>query len=558
VTLQAFRARALLRYRQAVYLADRPQPLTEYQSDPISFAVRELGVGEETVRWSLCAGYEAHRWDGDIDPLAQVAETLAAGHSAAIESGTGTGKSFWLAVLYLWFLACWDGARVFTFAPKEDQLRLFSWKEVRELWPRFQRRFPTAELTDLRIRMVPGSDAWGAWGYPVSVRAGQAVAVHAAGMHAPHMLLAYEETSDIPGAVIEAGIQTSVAEHNLRVYVGNPDHQHDSLHLVCQRPDVAHFRASALDHPNVVTGRSVVPGAVTAESIERRFAQRAGRLYDSRVRGLSPSESPEALIRYDLLRQAVARHDDPLFRIGPLALGVDAANSESGDRAAIARGEGACCLRVDAFPCPDSNQLGELVRLEMELADIEDIHVGVDVVGVGAGTANALKARGRFVQALNGGARPVPRTANLESQGERNQLVVETEQYRNLRSQTMWRLREDVHQGLIALPDDPELLEEMVAIEWRTIGGKIVIESKDEPLPFSRHHVSLRARLGRSPNKLDAVAMWNWVRQREPVPEPEKALSAWDPQVLAAEADHLRRVHPQQPRDVLGDLLDII
>ena len=89
------------------------------------------------------------------EPLVQMADALARGSDVGVESATGAGKSFTLACLTYYWVACWPDARVFSYAPKEDQLRLFMWAEMRKLWPAFKRHFPQAELTDLRLRMIP-------------------------------------------------------------------------------------------------------------------------------------------------------------------------------------------------------------------------------------------------------------------------------------------------------------------------------------------------------------------------------------------------------------------
>src|ERR1044072_4908768 len=185
-----------------------------YQRDPIGWMVDVLGIPEHTIRWSLNPGYEEHQWDGTPDPLVTALTALADWKDVGIESATGTGKSYTASAGgVLWFLAWWAGARVFTFAPKEDQLRLFIWAEIAKLWPVFQKHFPSAELSDLRIRM-DGTDNWGAWGYAVGVRADETVATKAARMHAEHMLLLYEEMPGIPLPVIAAGENTCTAPHN--------------------------------------------------------------------------------------------------------------------------------------------------------------------------------------------------------------------------------------------------------------------------------------------------------------------------------------------------------
>lgn len=498
---------ALLLYEDALASMDPADdgitPLIAYRTRPLDFLVECLHVPRETLDWMLNPGYESHSWDGTPNPLVAILDAAANGDDIGVESGTGTGKSFLAAAAMLWFLACWRGARVFTFAPKEDQLRLYIWKDLTQLWPAFRALFPRAELTDLRIRMVEGSDAWGAWGFPCGVKAGEEVSTKASGMHAADMLLIYEECQGIDQSVIEAGENTSTAPHNVRWFLGNPNHQTDALHLACVSPGVRHVRISALDHPNVVTGVQIVPGAVGPASILKRrdkYRQRP-RLYDSRVRGISPSESSESLIKLEWIRRAQDRWRSAsrLHGFGvpsgkrPVALGVDVANSDGGDDAAIARGVGRWLMRVDAFACPNANNLGTQVAYDMRREGILDAHVGVDAVGVGAGCVNELRRLDRWVHAIGGGD-------SADATGDE-------EQYNNKRSQIYWLFAEDLRLDRIELPDDPELVTDLLTPRWKTMNSKIVVERKED--------IQKRLPDGRSPNKGDAAVYWNYVRPRD-------------------------------------------
>lgn len=498
--------------------------LSEYRERPEDFCVDVMRIPRHTLRWGLNPGYEPHVWDGTPEPIIAMLEGLAAWDDVGVEAGTGTQKSHTAALAIFWFLACWEGARCFTFAPKEDQLRLYIWTEIGKLWPRFQERFPHATLTDLCIRMRGGTDdSWGARGYAVGVRSGEAVSAKAAGMHAAHMLLVYEEMQGQQMAVLEAGENTSTAPHNLRLALGNPDHQLDTLHQFSHdthgavRPGVRPIRISGLDHPNVVLNNpDIVPGAVSVKAVERRRGKygTAGRLFRSRVQGISPAEAAEALIKLEWIRACQALWNDPIMREGALALGVDVANSEGGDLAAIARFKGRCLLEVPTFPCPNSNDFGFRVTLEMEEKRIDDYYVGVDNVGVGAGAVNEMRRREHWIRALNSGegASPI---------GEMD------EEFNNLRSQMNWVLREDIRQCLIALPDDPELVTDLITPQWKTQNGKICVESKED----------IKKRLGgRSPNKGDATVYGNFVRDRTPIAEARRKLHPTPEQAVWKEA----------------------
>jgi phage terminase large subunit len=488
-------------------------PHSEYQKDPIGWTRDVLGIPEHTIRWSMNEGYDSHTWDGDVDPLVKIAEALADWEDVGAESGTGTGKSFWIACLILWFLACWENSRVFTFAPKEDQLKKYIWMEIGKLWPKFIIHFPSAVRLDLSIRMRGGQDeSWGANGVAVGVGANEEVSSKAAGMHAEHQLLVYEETQGINPAVMKAGEHTSVAPHNLRVAIGNPGHQHDSLHRFCIQHRVVHVTMSALDHPNVVTGNpSLVPGAVSQESIDDRRLEDGedSPEYQRKVRGRSPEQATNALIRMEWLRSSAERYavrkKEGTLPTGPRAKGVDVANSLNGDKAAIADFVGNTLPRsnVRQFQCPDSNLLGSQVFREMKDEGVPQEHVGVDPVGVGAGTVNELARLGKIVRRLGGANKPVLH-AEKGPDGLSYDWAPDANEFGNLRCQMHWQLRRDLQHGDLDIEWNQELAEELTSIEYEPRNGKTWIESKDD----------IKDRTGKSPNMAEAVIYGNWVRPR--------------------------------------------
>jgi hypothetical protein len=69
----------------------------------------------------------------------------------------------------------------------------------------------------------------------------------------------------------------------------------------------------------------------------------------------------------------------------------------------------------------------------------------------------------------------------------------------NVRAEAYWRMREalDPNTSKLSLPDDPELLGDLVAPRWSMQSNGIKIESKDD----------IKKRLGRSPDCGDAVAL---------------------------------------------------
>lgn len=493
-----------------------PKVLAQYQTDPLGFFEDILGIKKHTIQWSLNPGYEGITWDGTPDPLKAVCDALLEWQDVGVESGTGTGKSFLGALIVYWFCGCFPKSRVFTFANKEDQLRLYIWAEMADLWPRFKRHFPNAEMTDLRLRM-DGTDKWGAWGYAVGKVAGAPVNPKAAGMHAKYMMLIYEEMQGAARQVVEAGENTVTAPYNVRVGFGNPDSQNDMLHEFCTLTTTAHVRASAYDHPNIrLKNPHFIEGAVSQQSIDRRIAKYGTvthPLVQSRVRGVSPEQAHNALVHRSWLIRSAALKDDPKYRSGKPSLGSDVANSLDGDKAAIARGVGAWCFEVESFQCPDSNEHGRNIVKEMEEGGLEADNVGVDPGGVGAGTYNELKRAGYHPPYLNFSLTPFTEF-DWQTFVEDELHVRDRTKFRIFRDQLAWRGREDIRLCNVVVPEDQELWEELTTVTYEDKNGVVHLQ----PGP------KIIEQLGRSPDKMWAFFLWNWVRDRSvdfDPPEPE-------------------------------------
>lgn len=510
----------------------------EYQTRPLDWIVEKLGVPEHTLRWSLNPGYDKHKWDGTADPMIVVLDALAASTDCGVESATGTGKTFLAACVTLWFLATFEDSIVEQWAPKEDQLLTKVWKEIGDLWPAFEKLFPDAELLPASgiIRMRPADEnreKWAASAKVAGVGAGEEAATKAQGSHAEHMLIITEETPGINPAIMKSLDMTRTDDHNLHLALGNPDHRQDPLHTFCVREHVVHVRISALDHPNIVSGLRVVPGAIGPKRLAERTSEygKGSRLYNSRIRGISPAESAEALIEWAWCVEAAKRwsaKDHPEMRAGSLGLGADVAWSENGDKAAVAYFQGRCVTNVISMPCPDPNAFAR-DYIHTQIASVTDPvdprYIGIDPIGGGAGSVNELKRLGSKVRHLGGANKAVPGldTDTLWSETETDlegrlrpsgPKVIDAQRFNNLRSQIWWTLREDLRLGRLALPNDEELFQDLTTPEWQPKNGVICVEKKEE----------IVKRLKRSPDKGDAVAYGNFVRRRTPLPKPQESL----------------------------------
>jgi hypothetical protein len=429
--------------------------MEQYRKDPLLWLEERFGEDRKSFVWSDYEGYENHEWDGDKNPLAQAWQDVANKKWVGVESATGTGKTYWLARLVFWFLDVYKDALVVTSAPKQDQLKLNLWAEIGKEFHKFKHLHPNAYMNFLNIR-VDGlqervadekslENSWQAVGFVAGTGADEESATKARGFHRKDMLIIIEESSGMNNAVVTAFKNTSTGGNNVIVAVGNPNSEIDPLHQFCTSGIANAYRISALDFPNVVLNKEIVAGAVTTGSIELRKKDYGedSPLYAAMVRGISPAQSAHSLIKYAWIEQCIDFDVEPDGSYN--AVGVDVANSLTGDKAALAWGKENTLLELQEFRCENASHLAyNIVMDDMRMDDlyeslvmqrvksmgvqsaddlttlpdsisrygtstiddygVEPEFIGVDSVGVGASTLQQFHNLGYYATALQGGS----------------------------------------------------------------------------------------------------------------------------------------------------------
>lgn len=526
--------------RAQLVLAKRAQ-LRLYQQHPEQWYVERFGGKVTDLKWSDWPGYENHEWDGTPDPFYTTFKSLANWTNVGIESATSTGKTFMAARVAYWFLDTFPDSLVVTTAPKEMQLRAILWAEMSACFARFRKLRPRAEMFDLRVlpdgtKVKYGKnlgndddefkDMHQALGVVAGVRAGEESATKMQGFHRKYMLFIIEEAAGVPLPVLTAIKNTCTGDYNVIMAIGNPDSVTDSLHQFCEGGNVQHVRISAYDHPNIVLGRTVVDGAVSNKSIEIRRVEygEESNFFRSRVRGIAPEQSTDSLIMMKWIMQCCRFHpsfDRSRFKEDTFsrpAVGVDVANSLSGDAACLAWGVDNQLKELHEFQCPnathladnlvkDDNQLiaeGKQNYATKKLTDfgVTADHVGVDGVGVGVATVNQFSELGYTVVSLMGGQ---DETA-IPKDKEGKPLY----KFANMRAQMWFQARIDLQNcdlsiDIVARPILMQLAKELTMVRYKVNDGHIIIEKKED----------IKERLGgKSPNMGDAFVYWNWVRKK--------------------------------------------
>lgn len=427
--------------------------LTRSQSDPEWFLRHVLGVPYITPQQS------------------DVIASVATNRRTAVTAGNGVGKTWLAARLALWFLYTNPGSKVVTTAPTWFQVENLLWRELRVAHA--NALFPlggSPNQTELNL-----SDEWFAIGLSTNDP------TRFQGTHAPRVMAIFDEATGVAPGIWEASEGLAVGPKDRFLAIGNPT---DPTSEFKRKDDSGLWnvvRLSCEEHPNVTNNRIVVPGAVTREWVEERLAEYGGRdtsLYRARVLGLWPEEGDDVLIPLRMVEAAQSRWTDQLGKT--IAIGCDVARYGQDETVIISIGE----TGVVGWPVVRRGQ--DLMATAGQLLATKAPQIGVDDSGLGGGVTDRLKEQNAPV---------VPCIAGAGAREDRK--------FVNARAEMWWALREALQAGDLALPEDRKMAADLTNVKFSYDSrGRIKLESKDE----------IKKRLGRSPDRGDALAIANWVR----------------------------------------------
>jgi hypothetical protein len=262
--------------------------------------------------------------------------------------------------------------------------------------------------------------------------------------------------------------------------------------------------------------RPLIPGQVCFDTWQAIVNDSSEFVVEVFGHGRFPTEDPETqLIKPSWLpRHVAAWQPDGVVE----GFGLDVAASLSGDQTVLVAGsaDGVAAMhgRREADTMATVGWAIALVRERYGIELIEgEVPIAVDMDGLGKGVGDRLAEQGCRVVEIRGNATPIEdrhRCANRRA-----------EMYAHLAD----RLDPAQNDDAFALPDDRELLDELVAPEkvWHGSDGlkfRLTPKTRRPGQTFKGRTVS--ERLGRSPDKADAVAyMFQAVRQ------PLGTLSSW-------------------------------
>lgn len=241
--------------------------LLRWRADPLAFCHEALGLREYLPGKILTPDQE--RMFALVRDYKRV----------AISSANAVGKSYGLAALALWFLVTNVNSWVVTTSASWELVKNVLWREIRDMYMRS--KIPLGgTLLDTSLEF---GERWVANGISTDS------ATRFQGKHAGRVLIIGDESTGIDRSIFEAAEFMTVSPDDRLVFVGNPTDPSSDFYVECfQTPGKwKTLEISALRHPNVVYGRSLIQGAVTRELVEEqlRFLGADHPAYEARVLG---------------------------------------------------------------------------------------------------------------------------------------------------------------------------------------------------------------------------------------------------------------------------------
>ncbi len=437
-----------------------------YRRDPVVFVQAEFGVTPD--EWQVDA---LRSWADPTIPR------------ISMQACAGPGKSAVVAWMAWNFLACYgapgEHPKGFACSITAENLSANLWSEMAK-W-RQRSPFLTAEFVwtaeKVFSKAYPSTWFLGARSWPKTASP-EEQGKTLSGLHGKFVAAFIDESGAIPKTVLNAADQalSTGPDFGKIVQAGNPISLEGMLYAAAN--ELAH-----LWHVIRITGDPDDPKRSPRISVEWAREQIAAHGRDnpwvkSYILGEFPPASLNALLGPDDVRNAMARAPRPeQFEHAGRVLGVDVAR-EGDDRSVIFPRQGIIAYPPQLLRNVDSIQGAGAVGRKSRDWQADAIFVD-GTGGFGAGWIDALRGLGFAPVSVQFAGSPVDKY-----------------RYANKRTE-MWCEMAQWVKELGALPNIPELVQELTAPLYGFSGDKLLLEPKD----------LLKRRIGRSPDLADALAL---------------------------------------------------
>jgi hypothetical protein len=438
------------------------------QQDPVFFVENVVGM---TTLW------EKQR---------EIMHSVRDNARTAVRSSNGVGKTFTTANTVTWFLTTHPNSVVVSTAPTSRQVKELLWQEINNIHA--NSKYP------LGGRCLNVSWTLGAKWFAIGMSTDDPNRFQ--GFHADHILGVIDEAAGVEPPIWE-GMDAILTSQGARLLViGNPTEPSGRFYDAFSSPLYDKIHISAFDTPNFTengitlddlkTGdwqkkfkTMVYPALITPKWASERLIEwgEDSPAFQSRVLGNFPSIGDDTMIPLGWIMRAVERPIE-IKNTDRCFMAVDVARFGS-DESVIGIRRGNNFTRKEVFNNMDVHTLSKQVQ---RMADEEKPEfIKVDVVGIGAGVADNLRAWG--YKAIDYVAQ---------------ERAWSTERHVNRRTESWYKLREKFRKNEINIEKDDLLIGQLSSPRYEfDTSGRYKLESKED----------MKKRGLQSPDRGDVVAM---------------------------------------------------
>lgn len=451
--------------------ATRPAPKLEYAAfydHPVEFAKEVLGI------FSL--------WDRQEEILRAAAKYK----KNACRSGHKIGKSLSAAVISAWWVETRPRGKVIQTSSSFENVETILWPEVRKLYRTSRRPLGGHLLNSPR----------GGWRFEdgrICFGVSTDDPTKAAGKSGDQILYIADEASGIEDEIFEA-IEGNLAGGASIFMFGNPTHQSGQFHRAFNEESNVWngIHVSSEETPNYRERRMVIPGLATYEWIEerRKVWGEKSATFQIRVKGNFADKASNVIIGLAVVEAARKRWASTPAN-GDLEIGVDVARFGDDDSVIYPR-RGYKALEPDVIQGQDTVAIAgaTIARAKKERRGDERVRVKVDVIGIGAGVADILRASDEAVK--DGWLEVIDVNVSESADDE--------EEYPNLRAQLWFGMGQWLEEGGAIPPSgiDKEIGGELTTPRYKfDARGRRQVEPKED----------IKRRLKRSPDHAEALML---------------------------------------------------
>lgn len=505
------------------------EELLKYQDNPIGFCKDILGMTRVT--------------NDLMDMMNSVNDSVV----TLARSSNAVGKSYSAARLGLWFYLCYPDSQVYmTAAPPERNLINILWAHVATIVKQKPALFTGHTIKRAKVSRSPDSFIEGVT-IPLQGTS-EAREAKFSGKHAHHLMFIVDEGDAVPEEVYR-GIESCMSSSHVKLLIlFNPRAPQGKLFDMEERGQAKICQLSAFNHPNVITGKDIIPGAVSRDVTLRRINEwtrplsadekpdsecfevpkflvgsttvaNSGEIYSPlpagwrkvfqdefwyKVLAKYPASGAHQLIAPEAVDRAMERGREYREKYGEIPpsgikpiLGLDCAEF-GGDNNSLCARYGHYIPPIRTWGGLDADQTTDkTLELYGELnAEI----IFTDALGVGSVVAPSIVRKGRDrnpkIDVCAYGIKVSEKPSQMTH--------IDLGEFYSMRDELWWRVREYLLKDPNAtLPDDPMLAQELKAANYEytnsvgKTGGKIKVMSKEK----------FRTILKRSCDRADALCL---------------------------------------------------